>query len=324
MGIFSSIGKAFKSVFKGIMKVFSPILKPLGKLMNSSLGKAIMIGLSIFTLGTAMVAGYGAFSASMAASNGFIASFVEGGKVFMGSLLGKGADEASTALAEGGAQTGSLAAEQAGIAAQSGSMNPALLEGGQSAIDAGGALAEGASGSMAFGPEPAGDVMNMATSAGGGAEGMAGSGSFGPGGGIPEAAGEAAQVAELTSSGGGVLQEAGGGWLDSIKEGAANMFKEDGFLRSEGGGQVAGALISGVGNYYTEKDRQEFQDRIRRSWGDPNNAGVRSIRASGQRAANLPAPTGVPAKGRATARNDPGATRPYYDRQYGASAPAGG
>ncbi len=318
MGLFSSIGKAFKSVFAGIMKVFSPILKPLGKLMNSSLGKAIMIGLSIFTLGTAMVAGYGAFSAASAAGSGFIASFVEGGKVFLSTLVGKGAEEGAAGAAEG-VQTAAGATDQALIASETGSMAPQLLEGTQSVIDAGGGAMTEAAGSMATGPGITGDVTTAVRSGGQGVGG-AGQGAM-----FPEMAGDAEMVAKLaeTGGGGGALTE-GAGWLDKAKGAAKGMFEEGGFLRSEGGGQIAGALISGVGNYYTEKDRQEFEDRIRRSWGQgSSNAGIRSIRASGARAANMQAPTGVPAAGRATARDDPAANRPYFEREYGASAPAG-
>jgi hypothetical protein len=315
MGIFSGIGKAFKSVFKGIMKVFAPILKPLGKLMNSSLGKAIMIGLSIFTLGTAMVAGYGAFAATSAAqaagtaSGGFVAAFVEGGKAFLSTLVGKGAEEgAKTAAA--GAEGAVQGIETAGII--EGGAGAAIEGATQATASTGGALAEGAAGSGAFGPGATGDVMSRAVTSG--AEGASGAGAM-----LPEMAGDAAKVADLTAKTGATIPEVELGWLGKAKE-AAGKFAD--YSTSEGGGQVVGSLISAAGNYYTEKDRQEFEDRIRRQWGKgEDDAGIRNIHAGGQRAANLKAPTGVPAAGRATAREG-GSTRPYFDRAYGAGAPA--
>jgi hypothetical protein len=94
---------------------------------------------------------------------------------------------------------------------------------------------------------------------------------------------------------------------------------------SEGGGQVVGSLIKGAGNYYTEKDRQEFEDRIRRDWmqGDKSE-GVRNIRDQSARLGDMPTPSaqGVAAASGRTANAN--TQRPMFDRTYGAPAPAGG
>lgn len=321
MGIFSSIGKAFKNVFSGIMKVFAPILEPLGKLMNSKLGKAIMIGLSIFTLGTAMIAGAGAFTAAQAAGQGFISAFVEGGKAFLGTLVGKGGEKAAEGAGKVAAQTseGILQTGETLGALEGGA--GAVIEGAtQAATQSGGALAEGAS-TMA------------ATSAGqGGAGAIQGSGGMGGIAELPVPAGvdpalqASTGIAPATTgaeAASGAVEAAGaGGWLDKAKS-AASSFAD--FAKSEGGGQVVGSLIQGAGNYYTEKDRQEFEDRIRRQWGKgEGDAGIRNIRAAGGRASDMQAPTGVPAAGRNVASE--GGGRPYFDRAYGAGAPvpAGG
>lgn len=315
MGIFSAIGDAFKSVFKGIAKVFSPILKPLGKLMNSSFGKALMIGLSIFTLGTAMVAGYAAFTANMAA-NGFVTAFVEGGKAFLTTLTGVGGGEGgllapnattSEAMISGSgaaADATALAMEQggsAGVAGQSG------IAGAESALEGGGALAEGASGSGAFGPGATGDVPMRAVTAGGGP-------TTGQGAMLPEAAGDAAKVADLTAKNTGAITATGeqGGWLSRAAEGA----KE--FAMSESGGQVIGSLVQGVGNYYTQKDQQEFDDRIRRDWANKGGKGVKGVRAESARVGRIGIPNAqdIARTSRTTARE--GGQRPTFDRAYGA------
>jgi len=315
MGIFSAIGDAFKSVFKGIAKIFSPILKPLGKLMNSSFGKALMIGLSIFTLGTAMVAGYAAFSANMAA-NGFLTAFVEGGKAFLTTLTGVGGGEggmlAPNATTSEAMVAGSGAAADATALAmeQGGSAGVAGQSGLAGADSAGGALTEGAAGSGAFGPGATGDVTTAVRS-GGQAGGQSGAGAM-----LPEAAGDAAKVAELTAKNTGAITSpgGGGGWLEKAAAGA----KE--FAMSEGGGNVVGSLIQGVGNYYTEKDRQEFEDRIRRDWMNKDGAGVKGVRAESARVGKLGIPNAqdIARTSRTTAKE--GGQRPQFERAYGAAA----
>ena len=66
MGLLSSIGKAFKSVFKGIGKAFSAIGKFVGKITNSKWGKALLIAAAVVTGGMAIMAGVQGFSAAAA------------------------------------------------------------------------------------------------------------------------------------------------------------------------------------------------------------------------------------------------------------------
>jgi len=84
MGIFKSIGGFFKKIWDGITRVFSKIMKPIAKLLDSKLGKALMLAVSIFTMGTALLAGVKGF----ASASGFINKFVAGGQEFINSLLG--------------------------------------------------------------------------------------------------------------------------------------------------------------------------------------------------------------------------------------------
>lgn len=343
MGFFSKLWKGVKNVFKGILKIFEPILKPLGKLMNSKFGKALMIGLSIFTLGSAMVAGYGAFMANV--GNGFVSAFVEGGKAFLSTLTGIGGKEGATGTAdkiagktgEGIVQTSetmtgltegtSAMVEGATQAGSAGLEGGGMLKQGQDLAMQSGASAMGGgqSGSIAFGPGETGDVMRRSVQSGGTG---AGQGAM-----LPEMAGDTSKLAELTkgsTEGSKLLQAEGKGhWLSEAAEAGkkftGNMFGKDSFMRSEGGGQIVGSLIQGAGNYYTEKDRQEFEDRIRRDWmrGD-NNPNIRALRQQGVRAGNLAIPSAqdIASASRATANQN--ARRPYFQRPYGATAGGGG
>jgi len=312
MGILSSIGGAIKDVFSGIMSVFQPILEPIAKALDSDLGKAIMIGLSIFTLGTALVAAQAAYAAATAASQSFVSAFVAGGKQFLTTMMtgegfagGGGAAPATTA-AETAGQSMQAAAEGAGQALETGAV-PGLQ-----------GVEPAASGSMAMGPGPTGDVMQSAVTTAPGAGPPTGGMPNLPTGGTEEAA-NAAKLLEKTSS---VDAKAGSGWLTKAKEAGKGMIEEGGFLRSEGGGQVVGSLISAAGNYYTEKDRQEFEDRIRRQWGNPNDKGIKSLRESEARVGRLEGPSaqGAGRTSRATARNDPGSTRPQFNMPINAGA----
>jgi hypothetical protein len=111
----------------------------------------------------------------------------------------------------------------------------------------------------------------------------------------------------------------GGNWLSKAAKAAGD------FAKSEGGAQIIGSAISGVGNYYTEKDRQKFDDRIRREWAQGDaNPNIRGIRDASARVGQLEAPSaqGIASASRDTANTDP--RRPTFNRQYGATAPVGG
>jgi hypothetical protein len=322
MGFFSKIWKGVKNVFGGILKIFEPILKPLGKLLNSSLGKAIMIGLSIFTLGSAMVAGYGAFTAAQAAGQGFISAFVEGGKVFLSTLTGMGGKEGATGAtaADPGvidaAQVSQATTEASNLAVQAGGSPELVGQAGQaaeaaSAATQGGRLAQAEAATQA------------ATSAGQGAGAVQGTGGMGGMPNLPAGAGDEAAMAALKTGSGGVQNAVEAtGWLEKAKN-AGKAFGE--FAKSEGGGQIVGSLIQGAGNYYTEKDRQEFEDRIRRQWGmGTKDAGIRNIRDASARVGQMPIPSAqdIARTSRTTAQEAGG--RPYFERSYGATAGAGG
>lgn len=319
MGFLSKIWKGVKNVFKGILKVFEPILKPLGKLMNSSFGKALMIGLSIFTLGSAMVAGYGAFQGAMAANQGFIASFVEGGKAFVTSLTGLGEGSAFSPTkgiedtVSAGAELSQATTEASNLAVQAGGAPELVGQGGTAAgaMEGASQITQGANQAV----QQAGQL-----GAGGGklsqaadlSKTMAEGGALGPTKAMAESGVPLSQVKAGAEAAGG------GGWLQKAKD-AGKAFVD--YTKTPGGSQIVGSLIEGAGTYYTEKDRQEFEDRIRRDWmSGSKSAGVRDARAQSARVGQLQTPNAqdIARASRGTANE--GAQRPYFQRPYGAGA----
>lgn len=309
MGFFSSLWKGVKNVFKGVMKIFSPILKPIGKILNTGWGKALMLAMSVFTMGASLMAGYSAFTNT---AGSFLTKFVAGGKAFIGSLLGKKPTEGGTGVATptaGGGTAGEVAATQ--------QINPGALLG--DASQGGGAIQ---SGSGAFGPGATGDVMQQATSAGQTA-GQTGAGAMlPPGGGVappaavppgmkpgagvsipPFSAGpqgmgtssvgkQMGQIAAQTAPG----QKMGfgtdtRGWLTKAAQGAWT------FAKSETGREVIGGLMEG---YYEGKRDDAYyaeQRRIDDMWRNPNNTGRRGIEANRQRLEDYNAPRGLAGAG---------------------------
>lgn len=123
MGLFSGIKKAVKKVFSGVKKVFSKV----GKAMNTKWGKALMVGMAVFTGGMALAAGFQGFAG---ASGTFMTKFVAGAKSFMGALANPvgqakkmlgGAGQAGATMSQ--AQQVANAQQQSGAAAE-------LLSGG--------------------------------------------------------------------------------------------------------------------------------------------------------------------------------------------------
>jgi hypothetical protein len=64
MGLFSSIKKGFKKLFKGIGKIFKKVMGAVGKVLGSKWGKALMMGVAIFTGGMALMGGISGLPAS--------------------------------------------------------------------------------------------------------------------------------------------------------------------------------------------------------------------------------------------------------------------
>lgn len=237
------IGKVFKGVWNGIKKVFKAVMKPVAKLLDSKIGKAIMIGVTIFTLGTALLAGGQAFLTT----EGFIAKFVEGGKAFMNSLLG--------GTLEGGA-AGNAPAGVSGTGG--GTISPTGVSSGASEV-------------MGMSPELGVDAMANAT----GANPLAGAGVTPSVGASPlanvGAGATAPSMSQAAAAGNFGAAAGGGGWLSKAAKAAGD------FVKSPGGGTIVGKMIEGVGTGMMLKDKQEFDSRVERMFADPNDPGMRRL-----------------------------------------------
>jgi len=104
MGLFSGIKKGLSSVWKGIKKRFKRALGHIGKFMNTGFGKALMVIVSIWTMGAALAAGYAAWGAAAAKEGAtMVSKFVAAGQAVMSSVTGVGGAEkaSATGLKEG-------------------------------------------------------------------------------------------------------------------------------------------------------------------------------------------------------------------------------
>lgn len=294
MGFFSKVWGGIKRVFGGIMNVFAPILKPISKFLATGLGKAIMIGLSIFTLGTAMLAGGAAFFNGVAAGNGFISSFVQGGQTFVSSLMGKAAEGA----VDGAATSSAEAMTNFNNIQQMAEVSKDALQTGSATAGTAAGAGEAAASALAAGNVSAGGGTGMLSAGQKAASGV-------------DAASKVANTNAMSSMAQGTkvadTANKAGGWLSKAAKAGGD------FLKSESGGNVVGSLIEGAGNYYVEKDRQEFEDRIRRQWGDKSDPGIQSMRDTEARVGRLQAPDaqGIAQTSRTTAQTG-GTTRPQF------------
>jgi hypothetical protein len=310
MGFFSSIWSGITSVFTGIMTIFSPILKPLGAILNSGWGKALMLAMSVFTLGTSLMAGASAWGVAAGEGASFMGKFVAGGKAFLSSALGikpKGGEQ----LAAGTGVDVGVQAGSGGAAAQlqaGGAVNPGDLLAAN--VPGGGEVARG---SMAMGPGPTGDVMQQVTTAGGG--GAAGSGAIpgltpgAPGtplsgatppptpsvlpGGIDPAGTSSKAMTKMAAKptaaapqGFGTVKETGN-WLSK----AANKAWE--WANTDLGTEIIGGAMQG---YYQGKRDDAYyaeQRRIDDMWRNPNDPGMIGIESSRQRTERYSPPRGL-------------------------------
>lgn len=245
MGLFSSIKKGFKKLFKGIKKVFGKVMGAVGKVLGSKWGKALMMGVAIFTGGMALMGGIGGWTTAAAEQGAtFMSKFVAGAKGFLTALANPVEQAKKTFGAAAKAGEVAAASTQTGAAAQAGqevaNVATATAEGGNIAgIGGGEAIAGGAK----VAGEAAGGTLTAAQQAGGRAalEGMI------PG--VGEVGKEAAKK----------------GWLSKAGEIAKD------FIMSPTGAQVLGGMATGMAEGANLEKAMEHQDRIRRRWMDPNN-----------------------------------------------------
>lgn len=240
MGFFSKIWKGVKKVVKGIGKVFKKILKPIGKILGSSWGKALMIGLSIFTFGAALLAGAGTFAST---TGSFLTKFVAGGKDFVGALIGKGA-----------AEKGVAGVGEAAVPAATSAMPglDAIAATGQANIAAAGELASG-------GAAAGGNLLS---------QGAQVAGAAGPTKALAAAGGQLAAPAAAAAPSFGAKA---GEWIRN----AAGDAKE--FIKSDTGSTLVGNMLQGAAQGQSDREWIKHQQRYDRQWNDPNNPGVQQL-----------------------------------------------
>lgn len=303
MGLFSNIWKGVKNVFGGIMKIFAPILKPLGKILNTGWGKAIMLAMSVFTMGASLLAGGQTF---MQTAGSFLDKFIAGGKEFLVQALGikpKAETVAGGATAPGvQAGSGGAAADlAAGQAVNPGELLGANIPGGDAVSQAG---------SMAMGPGPTGDTMMGVTQAAGpgagsGAipgmtsaptpppgtptSGLGAGEAMKPGFQLPGSQVQQPSVLKTGQVGGVQLGQAaeGGNWLSK----AANKAWE--FANSELGGELIGGAMEGYQQGKRDEAYYAEQRRIDDMWRNPNDPGMLGISSARERSARYSPPRGM-------------------------------
>jgi len=257
MGLLSSIGKVFKKVWKGITKVFSKVTEAVGKLFSSKIGKALMLAVTVFSGGAALLAGGKGF---MAGSGGFISKFLNGGKAFLNSLIGTkfnvegaggmgaatgGATEAvadsASAIAEDQALNVAEIMEKGGDALGGTEQVMGLADGGtagigEAALPMGGAKTTSGTGSLAN----AQNVLNT-----GSLQTKAGS--------IP--LGQAAEES----------------WLTKAAKAAKN------FATSDLGKNIIGNAMQGYSQGQQIQAQLDHDRRYDKMWSNPNNPGMQAL-----------------------------------------------
>ncbi len=197
-----------------------------------------MLAISVFTFGTALLAAGSAFSAASAAGQGFISSFIAGGKAFVTSLLGT--QGGSKAGAGGGAGTGGgeVVAEGASMAQK------AITEGVP-----GGALTEAAN--TVAGPGGMGGMPNLPVPAGANPAMQASTG--------------IAPATSAVSAGSKAIAGVGetGNWLTRAAKGAWD------FAKSDSGQNLIGSALEGYSQSVERQADRKFEGRFDRMWKDP-------------------------------------------------------
>lgn len=287
MGLFKSIKKGFKSLWKGVKKVFKKVGKAIGKVLNSKWGKILMVAAAVFTGGMAIAAGFQAFSASTATT--FFGKFAAGAKGFLTGLM-KPMDQAkkmfggAAKAAEGVAQVGTAAGQTGGeLAAVTDVSGAAVQEGAQvmgGATDVAAGVSEAAAGGVGEAAVGAAQMGAEAEAAAGGVGFSLEKGLTKPG--LLQRAGQGIQSVGETVGAGIESVAPKGGWLRNAASAGYD------FMNSP----VGGYLLSGYGKGMELQEEQDFQDRYRQAWRDPNNPFATRERTQLPTGAQRPAPTG--------------------------------
>jgi hypothetical protein len=253
MGLLSSVKKFGKSIIHGVHHVFEKVMGMVGKFMNSAWGKGLMLAVGIFTMGTALAAGYTAWAAAPAGD--FIGALGQGASAMVNSLTG-GALGTAAPTANATAATATAAADPADV------LNMANAGGGVSDIAQGmTGLAPGTPGVVgglesAAGPVGAGTMDLSAATPAAAHAATSGVGVLSQAQGFLRGVGSGAGVrAPIVGAEGSNIGEAAGGLLGRAARGVAN------YASTAGGGQIVGNVLKGYGTGQMESEKINQQQR---------------------------------------------------------------
>jgi hypothetical protein len=198
MGFLSSVGRGVKKFFSGIAsgvkKVFKGIGEAFGKVMDSKWGKVLMVAMAVFTMGTALIAGFQGFAST---AGSFLTKFVAGAKEFVVALanpVSKAKELFGGAGGVGSVGTSNVAAAGGDVLEASGALDPSALV--EVASDAN--VATQSAGSM-ISP----DAITSGLDAAGGVEQLGQAGAQ-----LGEAGSTLGQASDVTSIAEGILERA--------------------------------------------------------------------------------------------------------------------
>jgi hypothetical protein len=211
-------------------------------LADKKWAKVLLLAVSAFTFGSALMAGAKGFMAAGAKPGAtFMTKFVQGGKDFVSSLMGQGAEGAANAgqgptvenaLTQGANQSSlNPMAMNQGVEAGLGTMNTA----GASNVNAAGDLVSGGGGNLTA-AKAAGANVGQGPTMAAATQGMSK--------GVPE-----------------------GNWLSKAASKAWD------FATSENGQNIIGSALEGQYAGARDEEWMKHQSRYDRMWADPKNAG---------------------------------------------------
>ncbi len=247
MGIFSSIKKAGKKFLNGIKKVFSKAGDVVRRIADSDWGKILLYSAAVFVGGMAISGAVDGWSEAASANESFMGKFVSGAKGFVTGLTSP-IDQANK-LISGNAPASK---DPYAMAANASPVDAAVDVIETQAVTAPGNLEEAA---MMAEPDTA------AAAAGRPGGGMT---PYGQESGMLEASRQATEAPKQTGDVSAKTPEAGGekNWLEKAASYALN------FMESPVGAQ----LLQGYAEGGADEEQNKFDDRVRQSWMDPNNA----------------------------------------------------
>lgn len=270
MGLFSGIKKIGKKIFKGVKKVFKKVGKFVGKVLNSKLGKILLLAASIVTGGLALAASIGAFTGQAAGAT-LLTKFVAGAKAFTGAMMNPvGAGKGALGGLKAG---GGLAGAAQGAAAGQGVFNVGL---GATAAEKAAAGVNAATGGL-----DAAVTAATGTAEGAGAAGVGAATGAAPGAGAVAAPSVAAPTAAATAAPGVAAPAA------QTQTGVRGLLSSSGnFLKSEGGQGLLSSAVKGWAQGQMAEDERRWNERFERAWADPKQ--MQKVHDAAGTRANIP------------------------------------